>query len=81
MVYINDYEIGIHSATGYVSKIKLKLNKPQDDEIEIKNYKTKFEDLFSTITASSEAIRNNQHSYDIAAGSFNSDGTISGSVL
>jgi hypothetical protein len=45
--------------SGYVSKIKLKLNAPQDDELEIKNYKTKFEDLFSTITASSEAMRNN----------------------
>ena len=81
LVYINDYSIGIHAASGYVSKIKLKLNSPQDDELEIKNYKTKFEDLFSTITASSEAMRNNQHAYNIAAGSFNSDGTISGSVL
>ena len=81
LVYINDYSIGIHVASGYVSKIKLKLNAPQDDELEIKNYKTKFEDLFSTITASSEAMRNNQHAYNIAAGSFNSDGTISGSVL
>ena len=81
LVYINDYSIGIHAASGYVSKIKLKLNAPQDDELEIKNYKTKFEDLFSTITASSEAMRNNQHAYNIAAGSFNSDGTISGSVL
>ena len=81
LVYINDFSVGIHAASGYVSEIKLKLNSPKDDELKIKNYKTKFEDLFSTITASSEAIRNNQHVYNIAAGSFNSDGTISGSVL
>jgi hypothetical protein len=37
----------------------LALDKPQDDELIIQNYKTKFEDLFSTITASSEAIKNN----------------------
>ena len=81
LVYINDFSIGIHAASGYVSEIKLKLNSPKDDELKIKNYKTKFEDLFSTITASSEAMRNNQHAYNIAAGSFNSDGTIAGSVL
>lgn len=81
LVYINDYEVGIHAASGYISGIKLKLSKPHEDEIEIKNYKTKFEDLFSTITASSEAMRNNQIAYNIAAGSFNSDGTIQGSVL
>ena len=81
LVYINDFSIGIHAASGYVSSITLHLDKIQEDEVQIKNYKTKFEDLFSTITASSEAMRNNQHSYNIAAGSFNSDGTISGSVL
>ena len=81
LVYINDFTIGIHAASGYVSSITLHLDKIQEDEVQIKNYKTKFEDLFSTITASSEAMRNNQHSYNIAAGSFNSDGTISGSVL
>jgi hypothetical protein len=59
LVYINDFSIGIHAASGYVSEIKLKLNSPKDDELKIKNYKTKFEDLFSTITASSEAMRNN----------------------
>lgn len=81
LVYINDFSIGIHTASGYISGIKLKLNNPQDDQIEIKNYKTKFEDLFSTITASSEAIKNNQVAYNIAAKSFNSDGTIEGSIL
>lgn len=81
LVYINDYSMGVHAASGYVSEITLRLDKAQDDEVKIKNYKTKFEDLFSTITASSEAMRNNQHAYNIAAGSFNSDGTIAGSVL
>lgn len=81
LVFINDYLMGVSAATGYISGVTYKLSNPQDDEIEVKNYKTKFEDLFSTITASSEAMRNNQVAYNIAAGSFNADGTIEGSVL
>ena len=81
LAYINDYSLGIHAATGYVSSIKYALDKPQDDEITIQNYKTKFEDLFSTITASSEAMKNNSVSYNIAAGAFTSNGQIEGSVL
>jgi hypothetical protein len=81
LVYINDYSLGIHAATGYISGIKLALNKPQDDELVIQNYKTKFEDLFSTITASSEAIKNNSVAYDIAASGFTPNGQIAGSVL
>lgn len=81
LCYINDHSLGIHAATGYISEVTYKLDYPQDDSIVIKNYKTKFEDLFSTITAASEAMRNNQISYNIAAGSFNPDGTIIGSVL
>lgn len=81
LCYINDHSLGIRAASGYISSIKYKLDKPQDDTLTIKNYKTKFEDLFSTITASSEAMRNNQIAYDIAAGGFNADGTIDGSVL
>lgn len=81
LAYINDHSLGIHAATGYVSSIKYALDKPQDDEITIQNYKTKFEDLFSTITASSEAMKNNSVSYNIAAGAFTSNGQIEGSVL
>lgn len=81
LVYINDHALGVHAATGYISGIKLKLDKPQDDELTIQNYKTKFEDLFSTITASSEAMKNNSVAYDIAAAGFTSNGQIQGSVL
>jgi hypothetical protein len=55
--YISDPELGVHAAQGYISDIVLKLDSPKDDEITIQNYKTKFEDLFSTITASSEAMK------------------------
>lgn len=81
LVYISDYSLGIHAATGYISGITLSLAKPQEDSLTIQNYKTKFEDLFSTITASSEAMKNNQASYDIAAAAFTGNGQIAGSVL
>lgn len=81
LAYISDPILGVHAATGYVSEITYKLDKPQEDEIKIQNYKTKFEDLFETITASSEAMKNNQTAYDIAAGNFSPDGSISGDVI
>ena len=81
LVYINDHTVGVQGTTGYISEIILKLEEPWNDEIKIKNYKTKFEDLFSTITAASEAMKNNQLSYNIAASGFNPNGTIQGQVL
>lgn len=81
LCYINDASLNIHSTTGYISSITYELNNPQSDKISIKNYKTKFEDLFGTITASSETVKNNQIAYNIAAQSFNSDGTLQNSVL
>ena len=80
--YINDSALGIKAAKGYISSITLVLDNPKDDEIQIQNYKTKFEDLFATITASSEAMKSNQQSYDIAASIINpSTGGIQGSIL
>lgn len=80
--YINDSALGVKAAKGYISQITLVLDNPKDDGIQIQNYKTKFEDLFSTITASSEAMKSNQQSYDIAASIINpSTGGIQGSIL
>jgi len=59
----------------------LALDDPKEDSLTIQNYKTKFEDLFSSITASSEAMRVNKRSYDIAASGFSANGTISTTIL
>ena len=80
LIFINDYSIDVHRAPGYVSGITLALDSPKEDEITIANYKTKFEDLFSTITASSEAMKNNKRSYDLASSAF-IGGQLSGTVL
>ena len=81
LAYINDHSLGIYQATGYVSGFTLTLDQPSEDTITIQNYKTKFEDLFSTITASSEAMKTNQRSYDIAASGFTAGGALASGVL
>lgn len=78
---INDHLLGVHAASGYVDEIEYDLSVPKNDRISIKNYKTKFEDLFSTISAQSEAMKVNKVSYDTAASSFTPGGGLLGSVL
>ena len=81
LAYINDHLLGVHAASGYVDEIEYDLSVPKNDRISIKNYKTKFEDLFSTISAQSEAMKVNKVSYDTAASSFTPGGGLLGSVL
>ena len=70
LVYINDFELGAQGITGYITKFTLKLDKPSEDSLSIQNYKTKFEDLFETITAQSEAMKQNKISYDLVVNNF-----------
>jgi len=51
IVHINDNDLQLENVSGYISTVTLKLDKPWEDTVEIKNYETKFEDLFSTIVA------------------------------
>ena len=81
IVSINDTDLKFEDVQGYISELDLNLDNPWEDSITIQNYKTKFEDLFNTITAQSEAMKRNAASYDIAAGSFLGNGNISGDVL
>lgn len=81
IVSINDSELKFDNVRGYISEIDLVLDTPWEDEITIKNYKTKFEDLFSTMVASSEQMRSNGFAYDRAAGAFTSGGYLKQKVL
>ena len=81
LVYINDYSLGIHAATGYVNEITYHLDEPWEDEVNVQNYKTKFEDLFNTIVAQSEAMKNGQPAISNVVNNFGADGTIKGSVI
>ena len=60
IVHINDNDLQLEDANGYISSITMKLDHPWEDQIEIKNYETKFEDLFTTIVAQTEAMQRSQ---------------------
>jgi hypothetical protein len=81
IAFINDFELEFDGAQGYISKLSLNLDFPDKDTIEIKNYKNKFEDLFSTIVAQTEAMEKNETAIAIAARSFNIDGSLTESAL
>lgn len=81
LVYINDYNVDAIKEYGYVSEISYVLDTPSKDSIKISNYETKFEDLFSSISAQSEAMKQNQAAYNIAAASFTSKGEVQKEVL
>ncbi len=73
---IEDTQLKFHNVAGYISEIEMSLDKPWDDSITIKNYKTRFEDLFSRIVASSEQMKLNSVAYNTAAQAFTSTGEL-----
>ena len=81
LAHINDSELKFDGVMGYISEVELNLDKPWEDKIEIKNYKNKFEDLFSTIVAQTEAIKNAQPILISAAQVLTLDGTLSGNAV
>lgn len=81
LVNINDFSLKFENVKGYISNIELKLDTPWEDSVEIKNYKTKFEDLFTKIVATTEQMKANADIYNKAASAFNSTGTIKAEAL
>ena len=81
IVHINDAELAFHDINGYISSVQLKLDKPDEDTVEIKNYATKFEDLFTTIVAQTEAMKKNFNIISLASQVIGSNGLLSASVL
>ena len=61
LVLINDAQLKFREVFGYISKLNLDLDQPQNDQIEVKNYTNKFDDLFSSIVASTEAMQRNEN--------------------
>lgn len=81
LCHINDYSVDVYKEYGYISELKYALDKPMDDSVVVSNYKTKFEDLFSSISAQSEAMKQNRDFYNIALASFSSNGDVAPDVL
>ena len=57
IVMINDTDLKLQNTFGYIGELELDLDDVSQDTIRVKNYKTKFEDLFSSIVASTEAMK------------------------
>lgn len=81
IAFINDYELEFEWVQGYISEINLNLDFPSEDTIEVKNYKNKFEDLFSTIVAQTEAMEKNEGIISSISKVITADGSIIGSAL
>ena len=79
---INDTDLKFKDVQGYISELNLVLDDPSQDELVIKNYKTKFEDVFSTIVAQTEAMQKNSYVYGAISDTFNAaSNTFSGEVF
>jgi len=81
LAHINDHELKFENVMGYVSNIEMDLDHPWEDSIEIKNYKTKFEDLFTKIVAATESMKANETIYNKAASAFDSTGQIKTEII
>ena len=81
IVHINDNDLKFENVQGYISEVNLNLDSPNNDIYEIKNYKTKFEDLFANIVAQSQEMQKAQVMMDTAASCFTVNGHIQPEVL
>lgn len=81
IVSINDSDLKFEDVQGYISELDLDLDNPWEDSITIQNYKTKFEDLFSTIVASTEQMKTNSFAYNNAASAFGPGGTLKPTII
>lgn len=78
---INDNDLKLENVQGYISEIDLDLNEEWQDSLVIKNYKSKFEDLFSTIVAQTESMKKSEYTIGLAASIFMANGQLSGDVV
>lgn len=76
LAHINDPELNFENVQGYISEVELNLDRPWEDKYTIKNYKTKFEDLFSTIVAQTEEMKKNSQFINMASSLVDANGNL-----
>lgn len=81
IVNINDVDLHLRNIQGYISQLELSLDSPWEDKYEIKNYRNKFEDLFTSIVAQTEAMQKNEFTMTLAANALTPEGLIREDVL
>ena len=78
---INDTTLKFENVQGYVSEVDLKLDMPWEDSVVLKNYKNKFEDLFSKIVAETSAMQKNAYTVGFAAAALTTSGELKEETL
>lgn len=78
---INDEDLRLRNVQGYISEVSLDLDHIYQDSIVLKNYRNRFEDLFSTIVAQTEEMKKNAYAIDVLAGMVNADGQLTSNTL
>lgn len=81
VVNINDTDLKFEEVQGYISSIEMDLDRPWEDTIEIKNYKTKFEDLFSSIVAQTEEMKKNSYTFGVVSDAFANSNQLNAALL
>lgn len=81
IIHINDPELKFEYVKGYITELHLNLDSPKDDTITIDNYKTKFEDLFSTIVVQTEEMKKNSTLIGMAAQAFTPTGGLQADLV
>ena len=81
IVNINDVDLKFDNVQGYISGLTINLDNPFNDKIEIKNYRNKFEDLFSSIVAQTESMKKNAYTIGLAAAAFTATGALAPAVI
>ena len=81
VVRINDYELELRGVKGVVSEITLHLEQPDQNSFIVQNYKTRFQDIFERIVASTEQMSSRGMAYERAAMALTPIGDIVGDVL
>ena len=80
-VPIFDPEMRLNGYEGIITSISKNLENPEQTQIELATYQTKFEDIFQKITATMTDVKYNQNELMTAANSFTPEGTIKTNVF
>ena len=80
-VPIYDVEMGFNGYNGFITSVQKELESPENTEITIATFETKFEDIFQQLTATMTDIQYNANSIYKAADSFNTNGSIKTEVF
>lgn len=81
LVHVNDIDLKLNNVRGYISEIELYLDEIWNDKVTVQDYKSKFEDLFSSIVAQTAQMSKNAYANSLISQAFTAEGALSQSTL